>query len=219
MRAANWGPTPSWRSRLRRLLSGADQAFPRPLQLRVCQLQLQVGFLEVRACAEGLGAAAREHPSDAEEQETHGDTAHENEGGQVALGLSFECWQRGEEKIPLACPDLSPGYFDSSYCGEESCIPLFPSVLHTILVVEQRARCRVVAVVDFEVYGGVEGSTESVGEQFIRPEGTDDESSQGTPPFGNGTSWFALPVGRQILLVDRQIHHIAFPQGQVRLSV
>src|SRR5215208_6969099 len=99
----------------------------------------------------------------------------------MALGLSFECWQRGEVKIPLACPDLCAGYFDSSFCGEESCIPLLPGVLHAIFVVEQRARCRVVAVVDLEVYGGVEGSTESVSEQFIRPEITDDESSQGAP--------------------------------------
>ena len=83
MSAANWGPTPSCRSRLRRRLS-SSRALTR-LSLDLCSSVLPalapVGFLEVRARAQGLATAAREHPGDAEEQETHSDTAHEHEGG------------------------------------------------------------------------------------------------------------------------------------------
>src|SRR5688500_9494210 len=150
-----------WIARLEGLLyvgDGRDLLHEGPiasLSLRGVGFKFLVGFLEILARVLGSGAAAHEHRGDPEEQETHAGAARKHEERQVALCSSLEFGQRGEVQAPL-----SPGRLHPVILGEQGIAPHFPGSLYAVVVIKEWTRPYVCAVVDLEIYHGVEGSLE-----------------------------------------------------------
>src|SRR5215210_4857131 len=164
-------------------------------------LDLSVGFLELPARALSPGAAALEYPGDPEEQQAHGYAIREHECGQAARGLLLELRQRSEVQAPIASGHLYP-----AFPRKEGIVPPLPSTQCAGAVVEERARRRVLltrffgapyaiavieecsrlwvlAVVDFEVYGGLKGPSEDFTEQSVHHEGADGKPLKRVAPL------------------------------------
>ena len=150
-------------------------------ELFVGAFELPVGVFQTFAYALGPGAAAHEHPGNEEEQETCRDTAGEHEIRKLALVTPFERRKRGEVQAPL-----TPRDFQLRFFGEEWIVLLIARPAHPVVVVEERARGYVFAVVDFEIYAGVECSSDDVLEQASHPEAAADETLHGSPPLSHG---------------------------------
>src|ERR687897_878001 len=84
--------------------------------------------------------------------------------------------------------------------------------LHSVFVVEERARRNVGTVIYLEVYGRVEAASEHVVEQPIPPEIPDDEPSEGAPSPGD-------TLHRLPLSIDWKVHGEAGTEGEVSARV